>query len=277
MKHRIHTAAKLVCLLAAGFLVVVSSGGCGMPRVRVSKDSERYDFEVGLAAFKARHYLDAQTYLKRFLDLHPGHAVADSAQFLLGLSQYNGRSYAESSVEFAILVREFPRSQLRDAAACYECLSYHAQIRPPQLDPTFAHRARGCFNEFLLRYPESSYAGEAREKLQEIADRLAEKEYRLGVMWFNLKRYRASLVYLDELLQKFPDSRWVPDALLWKAQAHEKQWQFEEAIKAYEALVEGFPDHPAGREAQRQLQQLRRRLPELPAADSDSRAAREPR
>jgi outer membrane protein assembly factor BamD len=247
-----------------------------MPRVPVSRDSERYDFEAGRVAFEARHYIDAQTYLKRFLDLHPGHAVADSAQFLLGLSQYNGRSYAESAVEFAILVREFPRSELRDDAAYHECLSYHAQMRPPQLDPTFAHRARGCFNEFLLRYPQSTYLAEARMKLRDISDRLAEKEYRLGVMFFNLKRHRAALVYFDELLHRFADSRWVPDTMLWKARAHEKQWQFEDAIKAYESVVEGFPDHPAAREARNRLQQIRRRLPGLPP-EPDSQAAREQR
>jgi outer membrane assembly lipoprotein YfiO len=264
---------RIRCVRAAVLLGLV--GACGMPPVHVPKDSERYEFESGRVAFDHKSYIDAQKHLKKFLDLHPGHAVADSAQLLLGLSQVRLRSYAEAAVEFSILTKEYPRSELRDDAAYNECLAYSAQMRPPQLDPTLAQRARTCFNEFLIAYPTSPLADAARGKLQEIADRLAEKEFRLGVMFANMKHYEAALVYLGEVLSQYPTSRWVCESLLWKGRCLERLGRGPEAAEAFGKLVEGCPDHSGAQEARRRLQALSTGLGGAPP--SGDRAAREPR
>ena len=254
---------RLLLALACGPALALVAG-CGLPPVPVAKTSERYEFEVGRVALEAKKYLEAQTHLKRFLDTHPGHALADSAQFLLGQAQFKSRSYAEAAVEFSILVREFPRSELRDDAAYHECLCYFSQMRKPQLDPTFTLRARDCFNDFLIRYPESTSGKEAVARLGDIANRLAEKEYELGKTWTNMKRYGSGLIYFDEVLTKYPSSRWVPEALLWKARCHEKLGQLQEAEATYQRLLSDFPDHRAAVEA-------RRRQPRPPEATEPHR------
>ena len=244
--------------------LVVSLGGCGLPPVSVPKTSDRYEFEVGRVALAAKHYLDAQTHLKRFMDTHPGHALADSAQFLLARAQYQSRSYAEAAVEFSLLVREFPRSDLRDDAAVEECLCYFAQMRKPELDATFALRARDCLNDFLLRYPDSPHAEPARQRLVDIADRLAEKEHRLGVMFTKRKLYDAGLIYFDQVVREFPNSRWLPESLLWRARCLDKLGRPDEAEATYQRLLTDFPDHPAAAEAR----QTRPPAPAPPAPES---------
>ena len=241
----------------AAFLALVVVSGCGMPPVPVAKSSSRYDYEAGRGALEAKRYVDAQTYLKRFLDLNPGHAVADSAQLLLGLAQARTGSFAEAAVEFAILVREFPRSELRDDAAYQECMAYFSQMRPAQLDPTFALRARGCFNEFLLRFPDSSLGEEARTRLVGISDRLAEKEFRTANMFMNLKHYESVLVYVDEILGKYNNSTWVPKALHLRARALVELERVEEAIQMLQRLLAAFPEHSIAEEARTLLERLR--------------------
>lgn len=247
---------------------LVISAGCGMPPVPVAKESPRYDFEAGRVALESKRYLDAQTYLKRFLDLNPGHAVADSAQFLMGLAQTRTGSFAEAAVEFAILVREFPRSPLRDDAAYHECLAYFSQMRPAQLDPTFAIRARGCFNEFLLRFPDSELGEEARARLIEISDRLAEKEYRSADMFLSLKRPKAALVYLDEILSRYGNSRWVPQALFLRARCLERLGRLDEAVHTLQRLLASFPDHAVAGPARDLLDRLRQQGVPVPADDA---------
>jgi outer membrane assembly lipoprotein YfiO len=244
--------------------------GCGGPHVSLPPTDPRYQFELGRAQFERHHWLEAQTPLKAFLDAHPGHALADSAQYLLGRSMYVGKSYAEAAVEFAILGREYPRSELRDDASYYECLSYSQQMRSAQLDPTFALRARTCLQEFLLRYPETDLGGEARKRIAEIDDRLAEKEYRLGVLFAKMKRPAAARVYLEGLVQTYPQSRWVPDAVLWIGRSHETEGHYTDAFAAYQRLGAEFPNTPAAQEAGQRAKKLLERDPGLGAAAADS-------
>ena len=243
-------------ILVAAFAAPLSLTGCGGPRVSVPRTSDRYEYEMGKAAYEVGHFIDAQTHLKRFLDVHPGHAAADSAQLLLGMAQFEVKSYAEAAVEFAILVREFPRSGLLDVAAYQECLCYKEQMSEAQLDPTYAFRTRACLNEFILRYPESPRREDARGSLQEIADLLAEKEFRLGVMWTKMKRYRAAIIYFDEVLQKYPTSIWVPESLFWKARCLQERKQFDEAIAMLRLLIDSFPEHKVTPQGQRELEHL---------------------
>ena len=78
----------LVVLFVLSATAVFWAAGCGGSRVSVPRSSDRYEYESGRVAYESKHWMDAQTHLKRFLDVHPGHAVADSAQFLLGMAHF---------------------------------------------------------------------------------------------------------------------------------------------------------------------------------------------
>jgi outer membrane assembly lipoprotein YfiO len=253
-------------LARAGVLwLAVLAAGCGGPRTHRAPSDPRYEFEIGSAEFGRRHWVEAQSHLKRFLDLNPGHAVADSAQLLLALAKFESRSYAEAAVEFGILVHEFPRSALRDDASFHECRCYFEQMRPPQLDPTFAHRAQTCFREFLLRYSDSPHREAAAQHIQDIDDRLAEKDLRIGILFAKMNRPRAARVYLEAVLQNYPRSRWVPEALLWLARSLEKMGELTPAFETYGKLAESYPETGPGREARAIQRQLLDRYPQLRA------------
>lgn len=254
ISRRCARSASLPLLFA--FVVVLQVAGCGGPRVPVPKTSDRYQYEAGKASYEVGHYIDAQTHLKRFLDVYPGHTAADSAQMLLGMAQFRVKSYAEAAVEFAILVREFPRSELLDQASFQECECYKEQMRDAQLDPTYAFRTRACLNEFILRYPDSSKRDEARQSLQEIADLLAEKEFTLGIMWTKMKRYGSAIIYFDEVLEKYPTSRWVPESLFWKARCLQERQKLDEAIAMLRLLIDSFPDHKVTPQGRQELEHL---------------------
>mgnify|MGYP003542286594 CR=1 FL=1 len=95
-----------------------------------------------------------------FLDTHFATAIG----FAVGMAMFGSKSYAESAVEFALLGREFPRSELRDDAAYWECMSYFRQMRPAQFDPTFAQKSTDCFSEMEMRFPESDNVAASRAR-----------------------------------------------------------------------------------------------------------------
>ncbi len=251
---------------AAWVLGIVALGACGGPRVVTAPADPRYEYDLGRAELNRGHEVEAQTHFKRFLDLHPGHALADSAQFLVGMAMFGSKSYAESAVEFALLGREFPRSELRDDAAYWECMSYFQQMRPAQYDPTFAQKSTDCFAEMEMRFPDSENVAASRTRRSEIADRLAEKEYRLGVLFTKLKKPAAARIYLEGILRDYPHSTWVPPSLLWIGRAWETDSRPADAASSYRRLIEGFPDSKPAVEARERLRALVERDPSLEQA-----------
>ena len=241
---------------AAWVLGLVVLGACGGPRVLTSPSDPRYEFDLGRAEFLRGREVDAQTHLKRFLDLHPGHALADSAQLLVGMAMFGSKSYAEAAVEFALFGREFPRSDLRDDAAYWECMSYFRQMRPAQFDPTFAQKSADCFVEMEMRFPDSGNVASAKTRRSEITDRLAEKEYRLGVLFTKMKKPAAGRIYLGGILRDYPNSSWVPPSLLWIGRAWETDGKPADAAASYRRLIDGFPESRPAAEARERLRAL---------------------
>jgi outer membrane protein assembly factor BamD len=251
---------------AAVIAVAVSLASCGGPRVVTQPSDPRYQFDLGRAELQRGHEVDAQTHLKRFLDLHPGHALADSAQFLVGMALYGSKSWAEAAVEFALLGREFPRSDLRDDAAYWECMSYYRQMRPAQFDPTFARKSSDCFGEMEMRFPDSDQVQGSRTRRGEIADRLAEKEYRIGVLFTKLKKPAAARIYLEGILRDYPQTTWVAPSLLWIGRAWEADGRPADAAASYRRVIDGFPDSEPAAEARQRLRKLVERDPSLEQA-----------
>ncbi len=260
--------SHLVSLACAGLGAVA---GCGGPRVAIAPTDPLYEFRVGLADNARHHWVEAQDHLKRFLDLHPGHVNADSAQYELGLAKMGAHLYPEAAVEFQILGQEYPRSPLRPAASFQECVSYVKQVRSTQLDPTPAIRAQTCLDEYMLRFPGAADSAAAVNHLRDLADHLAEKDLRLGRMFVRMKRPRAARVYLQNVLHATPGSRWEPEALLYLGQVEELEAQPAEAAKAYRRVVTEHGGTEAARPARERLDKLVARHPEL-AQDTASPA-----
>jgi TolA-binding protein len=78
------------------------------------------------------------------------------------------------------------------------------------------------------------------------------------MMWTKMKRHRAAIIYFDEVLQKYPNSIWVPESLFWKARCLQERQQDDEAIKLLRLLVQSFPDHKVTAAAQNELEHLER-------------------
>lgn len=261
------SAGVLACILAW------AGTGCGGPRIALAPTDPEYEFRLGQAELQRQHWINAQDHLKRFLDLHPGHARADSAQYSLGAAKFGAKLYPEAAVEFQIVGQEYPRSPLRTDAAFQECVSYARQMRSPNLDPTPAIRARTCFDEFLLRASAGADSARAGAELRKIADFMAEKDFQIGKMYVGMKRPASARVYLLDILQTYPESSRTPDVWLHMGRVEEMEKHWAEAAAAYRRVVQDYAASPAAGDARKRLDRLVANRPELASAADPSHPA----
>jgi outer membrane protein assembly factor BamD len=189
----------------------------------------------------------------------PGSAIIDSAHYGLAETFFEEDNYFQALVEYEILVSSFPRSPLVDNAAFKVGICYWEQSPSYKLDQTDTRKAIDAFQIFLLDYPGSELVEEAVDYLYRCREKLARKLLYQGTTYSKLGTdgdLRAAIIALQEMLQLYPDSSHVGEALWRLAEAHYRLKQFEQAAVVYGSLVREFPDS-------KRLKAARERLAEL--------------
>jgi outer membrane protein assembly factor BamD len=74
----------------------------------------------------------------------------------------------------------------------------------------------------LARYPNSSSAEDARERIGELNEKFASKAYDTGVFYFRLKAYDSSIIYFKGVVADYPQTSYASDALLKLVEVYER-------------------------------------------------------
>jgi outer membrane protein assembly factor BamD len=244
--------AGRAALLAA---LLMAAAGCG-GTLREQHASGSASYASGKAAFDRGDYLDAISDLKSYVEQFPGTEWTDDALYYLGEAYVGQKDYALASGQFDRLLRDFPSSPfeadaLFELARCDDLQSHAAT-----LDQTESERAVGRYHEFLDRYPDHAKAAVARERVQALRDRLAEKRYRTGRLYWKLRQDGAAVIALREIPETYADTRWYGDAAFLLADVLLRQGNQVEAVETLKRLAASVPEGNVRRRAAERLRAL---------------------
>ncbi len=194
---------------------------------------------------RAERSMARKDYVRAIEDLtkitadYPGAAFIDRVVFLLGKAHMETQDFVQAEAEFRRLGRDYPFSEQADDAFFLTGECYYRQRGSPQLDPTMAETALRTFNRFLDEYPDSPLASDARARIQELREFLAEKKYLNGRQYYRHKRDDAAMIYLRAVYDDYPEAQIVPEALHYLARAQARSGDFcaaLETVKTIESL-----------------------------------------
>ena len=76
--------------------------------------------------------------------------------------------------------------------------------RRPELDPSYGQTALATYQELLNRYPGHTAAKRAQERIDDLQERFAFKEYKAALYYMRLKAYDSAILYLKDLVATYP-------------------------------------------------------------------------
>jgi outer membrane protein assembly factor BamD len=243
LRQRAAALAAIVLLAGCGGALQEQAGGVA-------------DYERGKRAYDQENWTDAVLDLKAFVEAYPGTERTDDALYYLGDAYFRIKDYALASGHLDRLLRDFPGSIHEPDARFLLARCDDLQSHGAMLDQTETERALGRYREFLELYPDHARAGEARERVQALRDRLAEKRFRNGRLYLRLREFDSAELYLRTILTEFPDSRWAAEASLLLGEALLKRDKRTEALEALRAA----PLPVAAPETKRKIEELLREL-----------------
>ncbi|UCG53144.1 MAG: outer membrane protein assembly factor BamD [Candidatus Latescibacterota bacterium] len=249
---RIHVA-RILCVVFAALLV-----GCAGGVPSIPNDPEEI-LSKGDQYHKRKKYLQSQALYKAFLTRYPGHDRSDYAQFMVAESYYGDEEYALAAVEYQILVTNYGYSEYVDDGYFKQALCNYKQAPKPHLDQTKTYEALSQLQQFVQVFTRSPILPEAQKYIQKIHERLAKKELSNATFYYDSKRYPSALIYLNKIIDDYPDnSHWVGAMYLKAKILTERGENEDEAIELLRRVMEYPEDLDVKKRADLLLQQLGR-------------------
>jgi len=191
----------------------------GMSGAQGVSEKENLDYNIGYAYFKQRDYDRAVEYFKRYSnDTSHDKARRNDAFVRLGDSYFVNSSYwpAMEAYNAAIALN----GNENDYAAFQKAISYgFVQRNETKI---------ASLNEFLQKYPRSSYRDDAA--------------YELGNTYVAMNNTSQGMQAYDRLIRDVPGSTFVPQALLKQGLIYYNNDQSSQALEKMKKVVADYPN-----------------------------------
>jgi outer membrane protein assembly factor BamD len=238
-------ALRLNLLLSVLALVLGACASSGPAVARMEADEL---FLYGMERLEERDWSAAATAFERFTFAYATHPRAAEARYRLGESYMGRREYVTAAAEFNRLAAEHPAGPWADDARFQVCMAYYELSLPPQLDQEYTLSAIGHCESLITFYGDSEYVPRAREIIEEMTDRLAEKEYATAEQYLRRRVYDSANIYYHYVVDNYPGTRWAPRALLRLVESYGRLGYAQEEQAARERLLRDYPDSPEARQ-----------------------------
>jgi outer membrane protein assembly factor BamD len=206
--------------------------------------------------YNEEDYQEAVTEFQNIILQYPGNAVVDDAQYYLGLTRYHRGEYILGAFEFSKLVKNMPASEYVPEAQYMLAECYYMLSPQFTLDQTYTRKAIDEFQAFIDFFPANTKVQEAENKIAELNDKLARKEFNNAVIYEKMEYYTAALMYYNNVTEVYHDSRYAPTALYNRIKLLVKREKPSEAVTDIDKFLKRYPqDSNAG-----ELQALRSTL-----------------
>jgi outer membrane protein assembly factor BamD len=169
-------------------------------------------YEAGTNYYNKKDYYRASVLFEQILPIVRGLPEGEKVQFYLAYCQFNQKLYLLASEQFKTFYETYGRSSLAEEARFMHAYSLYQSSPNSNLDQTSGIEAMSAMQEFLNRYPASSFRDRAVEVIDASQQKLEEKGFNNARQYYKMKMYNAAVVALDNFRKNFPDSRYVEEA-----------------------------------------------------------------
>ena len=197
--------------------------------------------------------------LKRYqsiLDAEPDSPFRIHALLGVADSYFMQKEYYLAVPMYQRFIELYPLDDRTSHALFYEGMSYYLDLFKMERDQTNAEYGLEAFKKFAAGYPNHAAAPFAKKKISELEGRLAENLYLIAEFYHRIDAFGACIGRVDDLLLKYPGSRFVPSALLLKGKSYVEEEAFEKAGKVFAYVASEYPGTDEGNSAKSELRKL---------------------
>ena len=260
-----------------------------------SKQPDKILFDRAMDAMKHNKFDVARLTLQTLINTYPDSEFVARAKLAVGDSWYaEGGSAAmtQAENEYKDFITFFPNMPEAAEAQLKIANIHYREMEKPDRDFTHAKRAEDEYRQLLIQFPDSKLVPEAKQRLLQVQEVLAEREFRIGKFYYMRESWNASIARLQSLADNYPLYSGADEALFMIGQAREREADAvralpsdklgtnpeamkgrmikiyeDQAAEAYDRIIKRYPVMSRANEAKARLEALHRPVP-TPTADA---------
>ncbi len=181
-----------------------------------------------------------------------GTEYAKDVDYYSALTSMAAKNYPLAAQEFSTYATRYRRDSLAEEAQYKAAYCFYKGSLPYNLDPKNTYSAIAEMQKFINLYPESERVEECNQYISELHSRLEQKAFENAKTLFKIARYNSSAVAFDNMIDEYPDSQFVEEAM-WYSFQSKAEFAFNsyrnlekdrliEAVTSYKLLKKNFPN-----------------------------------
>lgn len=251
---RIYTISLIITVL------MLFSACSGYEKLLKSSDYP-LKYSRALEYYENEEYVRAGTLLDQVVNVYRGTTKADTVYYYQAKSYYMQRDYILSGHHFSNLYTNYPNSIFAEEAQFMTAYCFYRMSPRPSLHQENTEKAIAAFRLFMIQNPGSNRNEEAQGYIDELRNKLVQKSYLSGKLYYNLGDYKASIIALQNSLNDYPDTEHREELMFMLLRSHyllaensivQKQLErYQATVDEYYSFVGEFPESNYRREADR--------------------------
>ena len=248
-----------------------------------SKQPDKVLFDRAMDAMKHGKYDVARITLQTLINTYPDSEFIARAKLAVGDSWYaegTTAAYQQAEVEYKDFITFFPNLPEAAEAQLKIANMHYKQMEKPDRDYTHAMRAEDEYRQLIQQFPDSKLVPQAKQRLREVQEVLAERQYQIGYFYFLRESYPAAIARLKTLTDTYPLYSNSDDALMMLGHAYEDEGNLirnsklpeatkvrmihdyqNQAAEQYAHIVERYPLSDKADDARSRLKELGKPIP----------------
>ena len=254
-----------------------------------SKQPDKELYDKAMVALKKGKFDVCRLDLQTLLNTYPESEYQMRAKLAIGDSWYKEggtAALAQAESEFKDFITFFPNQPEAAEAQMKVADIYYIQMEKPDRDYNNTLKAEQEYRQMIQQFPDSTLVPRAKQRLREVQEVLAEREYQIGYYYFTRENYAGSIARLQTVVDTYPLYSHSDMALLTLGDSYAAEATYtkklnlppaakerlisiwdDRAAQAYARVVTRYPMAPHVEEAKERLIALNKPVPE-PTAEA---------
>ena len=249
-----------------------------------SKQPDKVLFDRAMDAMRHNRFDVSRMTLQTLINTYPDSEFIARSKLAVADSWYaEGGTTAmqQAEIEYKDFRTFFPNMPEAAEAQLKVANIHYQEMEKADRDYTHAMRAEEEYRSLILEYPDSKLVTEAKQRLREVQEVLAQREYNIGRFYYLRLAYPAAIARLKTLVDRYPLYSGADEALYLLGQSYEGEIDVvrkngrmnevgkgkmieqltKEASEAYGRIIKRYPAMDRALDAKARLEALHQAVP----------------